>query len=94
MNKAKTKPTVALNSRGNVTRSPKQGYQCPLNRTRVCVRQSFLLHRKKRENNKDETLVGGCYEGESLAFIQVNEDLGLVAQCVRGGKLLLSTFQI
>ena len=42
----KAEPTLALKPRGDVTRSPKQGYQWPQKWT--CVQQKFF----KKKNNK------------------------------------------
>ena len=36
----KAEPTLALNSRGHITRNPKKGHQWPLKRT--CVHQKFF----------------------------------------------------
>ena len=38
----KAESALALKHRGDVTRNPKQGYQRPQNRTRVCVRHKHL----------------------------------------------------
>ena len=37
----KAQPTLALRPRGDINKSPNQGYQWPQNRTCVCVRQKF-----------------------------------------------------
>ena len=44
----KAEPTLALKPRGDITRSPKQGYQWPQKWT--CVQQNFL---KKKEKKKE-----------------------------------------
>ena len=41
----KAEPTLALKPRGDVTRSPKQGYQWPHQWT--CVQQKFFIKKKK-----------------------------------------------
>ena len=41
----KAAPTLALKPRGDVTRSPKQGYQWPHKWT--CVQQKFFFKKKK-----------------------------------------------
>ena len=41
----KAEPTLALKPRGDVTRSPKQGYQWPHKWT--CVQQNFFLKKKE-----------------------------------------------
>ena len=42
----KAEPTLALKPRGDVTRSPKQGYQWPHKWT--CVQQNFFLKKKNK----------------------------------------------
>ena len=44
----KAEPSLALKPRGDVTRSPKQGYQWPNKWT--CVQQNFLKKKKKKFN--------------------------------------------
>ena len=46
----KAEPTLALKPRGDVTRSPKQGYQWPHKWT--CVQQKFFLKKKKKKKKK------------------------------------------
>ena len=43
-----TEPTLALKSRGDVTKNPKQGYQWPQNRTCVCGRQKLEKQSKAK----------------------------------------------
>ena len=45
----KAEPTMALKPRGNITRSPQQGYQWPQKWT--CVQQKFLKKEKKVTNH-------------------------------------------
>ena len=46
----KAEPTLALKPRGDVTRSPKQGYQWPHKWT--CVQHKFKKKKKKKTNKK------------------------------------------
>ena len=46
----KAEPTLALKPRGDVTRSPKQGYQWPHKWT--CVQQKFKKKKKKRHSSR------------------------------------------
>ena len=45
----KAEPTLALKPRGDVTRSPKQGYQWPHKWT--CVQQNFKIKKIKKEES-------------------------------------------
>ena len=45
-------PALALKTRGDITRNPKQGYQWPQNRTCVCVRQKYFKKKKKKKKKK------------------------------------------
>ena len=44
----KGEPTLALKSRGDITRNPKQGYQWPQNRTCERVRQKTYMRGETR----------------------------------------------
>ena len=65
---ASTKPTLALNPRGDTTRNPKQGYQCPQKRT--CVRQKLFLKKQKKKTLKIYSL---NREGGGVKYFTLND---------------------
>ena len=69
----KAEPTLALKPRGDVTRSPKQGYQWPHKWT--CVQQKFLKKKKKNflqlwENSNVWVLCVSRWRDFMLRFVQ------------------------
>ena len=63
----KAEPTLALKPRGNVTRSPKQGYQWPQKWT--CVQQKFKKKKKKKDGHawQGACMAEGMCGGECVA---------------------------